>query len=138
MDAARRRDLENSLRARLDAQLAAGPLARLIWLGEQVENYVERWAAFSELSHDRAGGDLLVVVEIGAALVSEELARLPAVSPGLHEAWWRFLGTLAHIRDGGETVSAALLRSAFADAKGRFAAANPSSSVQECSDGHSC
>jgi len=122
----------------LDAQPATPPLGRLIWLGEQVENYVERWAAFSELSHDRAGGDLLAVVEIGAALVSEELARLPAVIPGMHEAWWRFLGTLAHIRDGGETVSAALLRSDFADAKGRFAAANPTSSAQECSDGYSC
>jgi hypothetical protein len=131
MDAARRRDLESSLRARLDAQPATTPFRRLIWLGEQVENYVERWAAFSELSPGRVEGDLFAVVEIGAALVAEELARIPAAGRRAYGKWRRFLDTLDRIRANDETASIAQLRGDFAQAKAELAAANESITSQD-------
>lgn len=123
MDAARRLELESSLRSRLQAQVK---IVRLAWLGEQVENYVERWAAFCELTQapvaDRTRGDLFGVVEIGAALFSEELARMPATFAPVHHAWQRFLDTLARIRVHDESVTSGELRRDFAGAMTSLAA----------------
>lgn len=136
MDAERRRELEASLRNRLDAQAGdARPLTRLVWVADQLENYVERWAAFRELAPSAAAGDpgddLFDVVEIGAALFSEEVERLSPPARDLHQAWARFLDTLTRLRGVADRETIALLRLELAVTKAAL-----STAAQESSDGY--
>jgi hypothetical protein len=70
MDPGRRRELETLLRGHLAEQPDAG-LSRLLWLADQLENYVERWIGFGEAVpsplRSSLEGDLFGMVEIGAA-----------------------------------------------------------------------
>ncbi|HEX8673139.1 MAG TPA: hypothetical protein VF710_14690 [Longimicrobium sp.] len=98
MDPGRRRELEALLRGHLAEQPDHG-LARLRWLADQLENYVERWIGFGEGMFE---GDLFAMVEIGVALTDEEIrraARLPAVQG----AWDEFSEVLSGIRTGSQT-----------------------------------
>ncbi|HEX2078786.1 MAG TPA: hypothetical protein VHG08_13780 [Longimicrobium sp.] len=126
MDARRRGELDASLRSRLDAQLGdAHPLARVTWICEQLENYVERWVGFGALSPSTAptgrGDELFGVIQVGAALFSDELRRLSTDAAELHEAWQRFARTLSRpgMPDSG---TAEELKMAFADVKAALAA----------------
>jgi hypothetical protein len=96
MDPGRRRELEALLRGHLAEQPDD---SRLVWLTDQLENYLERWIGFGEAMLD---GDLFAMVEIGAALTDEEIrraARLPAVQG----AWDEFSEILSGIRTGTQT-----------------------------------
>ncbi|HEX8212747.1 MAG TPA: hypothetical protein VF584_21405 [Longimicrobium sp.] len=111
MDPGRRRELEALLRGHLAEQPDDG-LSRLLWLADQLENYVERWIGFGE----ELEGGLFGMVEIGAALTGEEIRRAPHRSAA-QGAWDEFGAVLSSIRAG--TRSPAELREPLA----RFRAA---------------
>jgi hypothetical protein len=105
MDDGRRRELEALLRGHLAEQRDDG-LSRLLWLAEQLENYVERWIGFGEAMK----GDLFGMVEIGARVTDEEIRRATRPS-GLQRAWDDFVEGLAEIRAGTHSRPAALRES---------------------------
>jgi hypothetical protein len=105
---ARRRELDAALRTRLAEQPED---LRLPWLAEQLENYVERWIGFAEavpepLAH-QLQGDLFGMIEIAERVTGHEIGRSP-LSAELAEAWRRFQGALAVLRDGRGTSAAEL------------------------------
>ncbi|MCI0639747.1 MAG: hypothetical protein L0Y72_18365 [Gemmataceae bacterium] len=79
MDATRRRDLESSLLSQLNQQTQEHGLSRsgrLLWLVEQLHNYVERWHGMRSVSEQSAADDdLFQMIEIAAAVISNELKR---------------------------------------------------------------
>jgi hypothetical protein len=101
MDAARSRELEESLWRELRRQTedrCLTPKARLAWLVEQLENYVERWvgtsaASSQTTSHD---DDLLLMVQAASSVVTTELQSLQLSASS--EAWQAFLTILANAR----------------------------------------
>ncbi len=105
MDDGRCRELEALLRGHLAEQRDDG-LSRLLWLAEQLENYVERWIGFGEAMK----GDLFAMVEIGARVTDEEIRRAPRPSD-LQGAWGGFVEVLSGIRTGTHSRPAALRES---------------------------
>jgi len=105
MDPVRRRELETLLRGHLAEQPDDG-LSRLLWLADQLENYVERWIGFAEampspLPADLEG-DLFGMVEIGAAVTDEEIRRA-AYMPAVQGAWDEFSEIVSSIRTGAQS-----------------------------------
>jgi hypothetical protein len=102
MDDGRRRELEALLRGHLADQRDDG-LTRLLWLAEQLENYVERWIGFGEVMPTplpaQREGDLFGMVEIGARLTDEEIRRAPR-PPAVEGAWADFSEVLSALRTG--------------------------------------
>lgn len=102
MKPARKRDLKDSLRRELHRQSAVhclSPIARVRWLVEQLENYVERWRGLCKVDSQAKrlfDDDLFFMVEIGAEVVSEELRSVEA--PAIANRWHCFVEALAAIR----------------------------------------
>jgi hypothetical protein len=101
---ARHRELWSSLEGRLEQYLprATSPVsARIRWLSEQLENYVERWLGFAALPQATMPGllkgDLFAAVEIGAAVLDEEIRLLPGHAE-TQVRWTDFQRALASLR----------------------------------------
>jgi hypothetical protein len=126
MDTDRKRLLRGSLASQLEMVFPAAGLDRLgraKWLGEQLENYVERWLGFWTVSSRRtppAADDLFGMIEVGAELMGEELAG--AAATDVVASWSNFLAVLDGVRHEGDTQrpenltqTLAALRAALAD-----------------------
>ena len=124
MDAARRRELEASLRRELGRHAAEDGLdsaGRVVWLLEQLENYVERWIGLGSAAAEGlapASNDLFGMIEIGTAVTSEALQALGLEATAA--SWRKFLIILAEMRTGNSMLdpralaqSLALVRSAL-------------------------
>lgn len=102
MNAARRDELEASLRCELDREAQEQNLnstGRILWLIDQIENYVERWLAMGGAAAPTAVPDeLFGMIEIGAAAVSAEPKGRE--SSAVADSWRAFLALLAAIRAG--------------------------------------
>lgn len=105
MNSTRRSELQASLRKELNRQSQERNLSRtgrLIWLLDQVENYVARWLGL-EATKKTAGmpsDDLFFMIEIGAEAVSTECLD-PTSSA---ESWHDFLAALAAVRAGNQAI----------------------------------
>ena len=92
-------------------------MARAKWLGEQLENYVERWLGFqTAFSRPRppAGDDeLFCMIEVGAELLGEELTRA-GVTTDNQASWCAFLRALDGVRTEGGSELPSVLRGAVA------------------------
>jgi hypothetical protein len=108
VDTPRRRELEASLHARLAEQ---PPPARLPWLADQLENYVERWVGFCEAfaapPATQVAGDLFAMIEIGAAAMDRTLGPAPPPS------WRAFTATVNSLRSTRAPFDPVRLRHAF-------------------------
>jgi hypothetical protein len=108
MNAARQLELQASLRRELIRQAQEHNLTstgRVVWLLDQVENYVARWLglrAVSPQTADAPSDDLFHMIEIGAKAVSAELIGLEP--PASAETWPEFLAVLAAARAGSDTI----------------------------------
>ena len=102
------------------------PRGRLVWLGEQLEHYVERWLGFAALPGVSPSavltGDLFAMVEAGVGAVAEELSVVVA-APEAPAGWQRFRAELAAVRTAGDLVDPQRLRGLLADARAEFALA---------------
>ena len=103
-DPARRRELRVSLEERLERACphAITPVtARIRWLGEQLENYVERWLGFAVLPGatipSLLEGDLFAIVDISAGVLDNEIRLLPE-SAGMRKSWTRLGQILLALR----------------------------------------
>ena len=105
MNSSRRIELHGWLRHELSRQSRERNLSstgRVVWLLDQVENYVERWLGNPQTA-GASSNDLFQMIEIGAEAVSAELAGLDRI--GVAESWHHFLALLAAFR-AGATVEA--------------------------------
>src|SRR5580700_3893216 len=104
MDPARRLELQTSLEGELDRHASAralSPAGRVVWLVDQLENYVERWlglrAAAAQAIAPRSD-DLFAMIEIGAEVTSGEVRAVEATP--IAGSWRAFLTVLAEVRAG--------------------------------------
>src|SRR5262245_49915690 len=116
MSPGRRRDLQASLRREFSLQTqerGLSQMARVVWLVDQLENYVERWVGLCQTSSHAVSphsDDLFLMVEVGAEAVSEEVRALG--SPVVAESWRGFLAALAAARGGCDDTVAQRLSKA--------------------------
>jgi hypothetical protein len=102
MNPIRLRDLEASLRKELSRQVETDrlePNARVIWLVDQLENYLQRWigiGASSSQSELPISDELFQMVEVAAEVVSAELKCLQL--PAIARNWQELLAVLADAR----------------------------------------
>jgi hypothetical protein len=102
MDPNRQRELEASLRRELSRQAEERrlePRAQVVWLVDQLENYVERWVglcAASSRTESPDSDDLFQMVHIAAEVLSSKLKGLQF--PEVAENWGEFLAALADAR----------------------------------------
>ena|SRR5919108_823408 len=109
-------ELRSSLHSQLEAYAARNrdrPNARLHWLSEQLENYVERWLAFRAAitvgSRSPPQDDLFDVIELATEMLTVEMRQLPSTSQGA-QRWQRFLEVLSRVRTGSNDSAAEQLR----------------------------
>ena len=102
MNAARQHELKASLQRELNRQAQERNLSstgRIVWLVDQVENYVERWLGMRVAIPSTTlplDDELFGMIEIGAKAVSAELQSLEA--PAVGHSWRAFLAALAAVR----------------------------------------
>jgi len=115
----RKADLRKSLERQLDHLFPGGasdPPARVRWLAEQLENYVERWLAFATIPAMQSPAllqdDLFAMIEIGTETMSAKLASISDV-PETTRTWERFTEELAAVRNSFPKTDATRLRTAF-------------------------
>jgi hypothetical protein len=97
MSETRHIELKMSLERECDRQTSEQKLdstGRLAWLLDQLENYVARWRGMRASVTD----DLFLMIESGAAAVTQELRR--ANVPKIEESWQAFLIVLDAARQG--------------------------------------
>jgi hypothetical protein len=96
-----------------------GPSDRVKWLGDQLENYVERWVGFTAAlpvqKTSPANDTLFGIVEIGADVLGAEL-RGRGDHPGI-KSWQRFEVALEDVRRDGDGKRAGQLREALAQVR---------------------
>lgn len=85
MDPVRRESLKSSLMSQLESESQRsgwGNAPRLRWLGDQLENYIERWIAFSESSTQSrmllVNDDLFGMIEICHDMLAREISHASA------------------------------------------------------------
>jgi hypothetical protein len=103
-------ELEASLQHELDRQALEHHLdgaGRVVWLLEQLENYLQRWAGLGRSPSD----DLCLMVEIGAEAVAAELHRLDPLVTG--ENWRDFLAVVRAGNGPSEVEQLAKLLAVF-------------------------
>jgi hypothetical protein len=118
MDAARRLELQTSLQRELErhaAERGLGPTARVAWLLDQLENYVERWLGLRAADGSAiapASDDLFGMIEIGADVTSGEVRAAEAAA--VMGSWQTFLTILAELRAGSSMIEPWRLAEALA------------------------
>jgi hypothetical protein len=119
MNADRKRFLRRSLDSQLESATAeegTDRMARAKWLGDQLENYVERWLGFQAApphpSPPAEDDELFGMIEVGAELLGEELVRARAITDN-QASWREFLKALNGVRTEGGSEQLRLLREAF-------------------------
>lgn len=117
----RQQQLRASLEDRLEQQhprATASTLARVRWLSEQLENYVERWLGFAALPDadlpSLVAGNLFGVVDVGAATLDAEIKALPAHT-AIVERWTKLRHELQSIPQAKSKPNAEALRSTLRD-----------------------
>jgi hypothetical protein len=115
--------LRDSLHRQLNAYAASAgdrPNAKLHWLSEQLENYIERWLGFLPFTPRRLQSQpddlLFIVIELATEMLTVEIQQLPVSTPAAQH-WQRFLRVLQNIRAGSNPREAADLRSALHDVR---------------------
>lgn len=113
MESARRQALRASLAQRLATQPEP---ARLRWLADQLENYLERWLAFRSLgaASPPADDELFAMLELGCEAVTNELRR---ATPATATAWSTLAGLVARVREHGDEDLIGQLRPALAQVR---------------------
>lgn len=102
MNAARHHELQASLGHELHRQTDERNLSstgRVVWLLDQIENYVERWLALRTSAGRTmapADDDLFGMIEIGAKMTSTELQAQG--TSAFAERWLEFLAVLEAAR----------------------------------------
>ena len=121
MDSTRRRELRASLVRQLtdeSAQSRFSPRDRVHWLGDQVEEYLERWLAFCAASDPVSPlfveSALFDMLEIGSEVLTEELHTVSTPS-NVADAWHGFEAALKRIRHQGDWQQAQRLRKILAE-----------------------
>ena len=108
MNPARQLELKASLRRELSRQAHERNLSstgRVVWLLDQVENYVERWLGLRAAPAQTvvpSSDDLFQMIEIGVEAVSAELHGLE--SRAIAESWHDLIAVLAAVRAGSDTI----------------------------------
>jgi hypothetical protein len=108
MNAARRLELQASLQFELERHAVERGLSstgRVVWLLDQVENYVERWLGLRSVPAQTIAppsDDLFCMIEISAEMTSAELRAVE--SPPIAESWQAFLAVLAEVRDASNII----------------------------------
>jgi hypothetical protein len=105
MEAARRRELRDSLESRLEEESRSRgltPRDRVLWVAYHLDLYVSRWLAFVNGSpHDDLSpflhGTLWWMIETGTEALDREL-RNAGPDPEVLRAWAGFLSRLEEIR----------------------------------------
>ena len=116
MDDSRHAVLRQSLAERLETaepRVRSRPDARARWVATQLENYVERWLAFSTVSTTTAEGltrgNLFGALVVGNRTLGEIVAELPDGHPA-RAAWAKFNAQVESIQRDARTVEAERLR----------------------------
>ena len=108
MSTARHLELQASLQRELDLQTVERGLSstgRVVWLLDQMENYLERWVGLRAASAQTIApptDDLFRMIEVGADVTAAELQVVE--SPAIAESWHEFLAVLAAVRAGRNTI----------------------------------
>lgn len=123
MNSSRRVELQASLQHELNRQSRQHNLSRtgrVVWLLDQVENYVERWAGrgTKPKTAGSVSDDLFHMIEIGVEAVSTELHRLGP--PVIAESWNNFVEELSNVRAGNERIEAKQLANLLAAFRSEF------------------
>ena len=124
MSAARHLELQVSLQRELDRHAVERGLSstgRVVWLLDQMENYVERWLGLRAASAQTIAppiDDLFRMIEVGADVTSAELQVVE--SPAIAERWHEFLAVLAAVRAGRNTVEPQRLAESLAVVRSEF------------------
>jgi hypothetical protein len=120
MDQQRRIELWASLAGQLEMEQPGEPPGssqRLRWIGDQLENYVERWLAFCTIPSlpmsSLLDDDLFGIIDIGTDLMDRELTH-SAENPERDRVWQEFHSVVAMIRTVGERTQAEQLRESLA------------------------
>lgn len=95
---------------------ALDPKARLLWLQDQLENYLDRWRAFVSLENEptpfNRNDDLFLMLVAGSEVYAEEHGSWPGRSD---EAWRQFQALLKKARQTGDRSLAQPLRTAMTE-----------------------
>lgn len=124
MSTARHLELRASLQRELDRQAAEGGLSstgRVVWLLDQMENYVERWLGLCAASAQTIAppvDELFRMIEVGADVTSAQLQFVE--SPSIAEKWRDFLAVLAAVRVGRNTIEPQRLAESLAVVRFEF------------------
>lgn len=118
MNVTRRRELQASLECELDRNTVDHDLdsaGRVVWLFDQLQNYLERWLGLrGGQGQNLADDDLFGMLEIGAEVTSRELR------PRDSESWQLWLTALAEVRAGGTMVEPRHLAESLARVRSEF------------------
>lgn len=107
MDSGKRLQLRDALEQALDSDTrgrAPGSQARLDWIVNHLVDYVDRWLGLLRLPDwpwdDIIEHDSFSMIEIGAAVLTRELAECETSTPALRE-WAQFLTAVDRVKHGG-------------------------------------
>jgi hypothetical protein len=113
----------NTLRALFHAGLEAearrnvwGLEARVLWILDHLDEYLERWLGFAALQidpHALLRSDLFTVVEIAVVALEEEFARNTSAATGTYLE--RIRGDLESLRKHGDEASATSIKARVAE-----------------------
>jgi hypothetical protein len=115
----------NELRASLQQQLAEEterrrlrPEGRIAWLGERLEEYVDRWLGFVAITRDpmplAVDHVLFSIIEIGAEAAEAEMRSIEP-APAIREAWRAFEAELERVQRSTKRDDAERLKPALAE-----------------------
>ena len=119
MNDQRREELDTSLRSELEQvarQEDFGPRDRVRWLGDRLDEYLDRWLSLCEASDatmdQLVNNVLFTAVEIGVDNLDKELQGSLLTVDG---SWRRFVDSLHALRRGGSRQDASRLRQRFSE-----------------------
>ena len=101
----RREDLYQSLNKQLSERNNLPPRKRLIWLCEQMQEYVGRWLGFCAVPslkmQSLLGSDFFTAIEVGSDILDKELGQAD-VSREVRIVWSDFCSSLNTLKSRGE------------------------------------
>lgn len=119
MDNQRRIDLRESLERALQSETQQRDLdvrGRIVWLAEQMDEYIERWLGFCAVRSlpmpSLVQSDLFGAIEIGAEVLGTAIGNSDVV-PNARSAWNIFLATLVEVSNTSNKLQAQRLKETF-------------------------
>lgn len=119
MEQDRRMEMRDSIERALELETQQRSLdahARVVWLAAQLEEYIDRWLGFCALPSltmpALLQSDLFAAVEIGSAVVSENITR-SHMRADAQSTWGIFLAALDEVRGARDKQQAKRLKEAL-------------------------